>query len=405
MPFNKIIGSIFLLMGTLIGGGILAIPLVSSGASFLSVFILLTLIWLLMLVTGFLFLEVNLVFPFSNVNFSSMAYHTLGKFGKAITAISYLILLYSLVGAYVSAGGSLLSEVLKLLNFNLPVLICSFIFVIVLGTVVFFGISAVDYLNRFFFSLKGFLLILVLALAIPKINLSNLVLSSHSAKYLWAAAPIYLSAFGYHILIPVLSKYLNYEKKYIRLVLILGSFFTWLLYVIWLSVTMGAIPLDNFFELAKQKGSVGEFITLFSTVMKSKWIESAIQGFANITVITCFLGVSLGLFDFLADFLKKEKKLLGKFQITLFTFIPPIIFVIFYPKGFILALGNAAICVAFSHVMLPAWMVFNLRKKETKTTYKVKGGNFLLGCVFFIGFVLIILQVLVDFGLLPIFGK
>lgn len=405
MPLNKIIGSIFLLMGTLIGGGILAIPLVSSGASFFTVALLLTLMWLLMLVTGFLFLEVNLAFPFSNANFSSMAYHTLGSTGKTITAISYLILLYSLVGAYVSAGGSLLSELLKLIHLHLPVLLCCFIFVIILGTVVFHGIKAVDYLNRFFFSFKGIFLVLVIALAIPKINFSNLFLSTHSSKYLWAAAPIYLSAFGYHILIPVLSKYLNYDKKNIRLVLFLGSFFTWFLYLLWLAVTMGIIPLDNFFQLGKQNGSVGEFIFIFSRFLKSKLIESAIQGFANITVITCFLGVSLGLFDFLADFLKKEKDLVGKLQITLFTFIPPMIFVIFYPKGFILALGNAAICIAFSHVMLPAWMVFQLRKKEIKTSYKVKGGNFLLGSMFVIGFFLIILQLLVDFGALPVFGK
>jgi tyrosine-specific transport protein len=405
MNFSKIIGSVFLLMGTLIGGGVLAIPLVSSGASFLTASCLLTFMWLLMLLTGFLFLEVNLAFPSPETNFSSMAFRTLGRTGKTLTALSYLILLFALVAAYVSAGGSLLSELLQLMHVHLPIVISCLLFVLILGSVVFHGIKAVDYLNRFFFSLKGFLLVLVVSLLVPKIEYANLVSTSHSSKYLWAAAPIFLCAFGYHILIPVLSQYLNYEKKRICLALFFGSFFTWILYLFWLAVTMGVIPLTSFLELARQNGSVGEFVFLLSSFLQSKWLESAIHGFANITVTTCFLGVSLGLFNFLADFLKKEKNLSGRLQITLATFAPPLAVAIFYPKCFLIALGNAAICVAFSHVMLPAWMAFQLRKKKITTPYRVKGGNFLLASVFLIGLGLIILQVLVDFGLLPIFGK
>lgn len=392
-------------MGTLIGGGVLALPLVSSGASFLAAGSLLTLMWALMFFTGLLFIEVTLAFPFSNINFSSMASQTIGKIGKILTALSYLILLYSLVGAYISAGGSLLNELLLQMNLHLPIVFCSLIFVLVLATVVFHGINAVDYFNRVFFSLKGIFLVLVIGLSIPKMELSKLIVPSFSYKYLWAAAPIFLCSFGYHILIPVLSEYLNYDKKNLIKVLFMGSFLTWALYLLWLAVTMGIVPLESFLQLSEQKGSVGEFISQFSGIVKNRWIIGAVHGFANITVITCFLGVSLGLFNFLADFLKKQKNRSDRLQITLYTFIPPIIFVLFYPKGFILALGNAAISVAFSHVMLPAWMVFKLRKKKIETGYRACGGNFVLATVFLIGLAIIILQLLVDLDLLAIFGK
>ena len=121
MNISKLIGSLFLIMGTLIGGGILALPLVSSGASFLAAGSLLTLMWALMFFTGLLFIEVTLAFPFSKINFSSMAFQTIGKTGKILTALSYLILLYSLVGAYISAGGSLLNELLLQMNLHLPI--------------------------------------------------------------------------------------------------------------------------------------------------------------------------------------------------------------------------------------------------------------------------------------------
>ena len=270
MQFGKMIGSVFLLMGTLIGGGILAIPLVSAGVSFFAASCLLIFMWLLMLITGFLFLEVNLAFPFSKTNFSSMAFLTLGNPGKVATVLSYLILLYALVAAYVSAGGSLLNELFQQMQIHLSSESCSLLFVALFGLVVFHGIQAVDYLNCFFFSLKGLLLILFIGLSLQKVDVHLLTFSNHSSKYLWAAAPIFLCAFGYHILIPVLGQYLHYEKKQLKFVLFWGSFLTLVLYLFWLAVTMGVVPLDGFLQLALQKGSVGEFVLMFSSFFEKQ---------------------------------------------------------------------------------------------------------------------------------------
>ena len=129
----------------------------------------------------------------------------------------------------------------------------------------------------------------------------------------------------------------------------------------------------------------------------------AINGFANITITTSFLGVSLGLFDFLADALQRPNTLRGKFELSALTFLPPILFAIFYPHGFILALGYAAICVAFSHVMLPALIVWQLRKRKIPSPYRVFGGKILLFIVLLAGFLLIILQIMDRWNLLPIF--
>lgn len=406
MRFNKVVGSVFLLIGTLLGGAVLSLPMVSAGADFLSTAGIITFIWLLQLATGFLFLEVNLAFPSSESNFSSMAFKTIGRFGKTLTVFSYLILLMALVAAYVSAGGSLLHRMSQqLTSFNLPASIGSLLFVCILGGVVFQGTKAVDYLNRVFISLKGVLLILVIALAFPNIEWANLFSTGQSSKYLWAAAPIFLCAFGYHILIPVLCSYLNYEKKYLRRVLFIGTFICWLLYMLWLAVTMGILPLSGFVEISKEKESVGAFVFLLAKFLKNKWTIGALHLFTEVTVTTCFLGVSLGLFNFLADLLQKPRNLSGRLQVAFFTFVPPALFALFYPEGFIIALGYAAISVAFSHVMLPAWMVFKLRSKKITSSYRMTGGNFLLATIFLVGFGLVVLQIMVYLGILPVLGK
>ena len=107
----------------------------------------------------------------------------------------------------------------------------------------------------------------------------------------------------------------------------------------------------------------------------------------------------MGLFDFLADALKKTAVAADRKLLMLLTFVPPTLFALFYPKGFILALEYAAVFVAFSHVMLPAMMVWKVRALQPGSSYRVRGGRELLAVVFLAGAILVIIPIVVP--LLP----
>jgi len=403
MSLGKIAGSTMLVMGTLIGGGVLALPMVGIGSGFIPILCLVLFLWALMVITGFLFLEAALSFPTNENSFTSMANKTLGRSGKIVTFISYLLLLYALVAAYVAGGGSLLSELFLLANIHISPTYSGLIFVIFFGSFVIHGVKAVDYVNRTFFSVKALFLILSLLLLAPYIDFSQPLLKESNFRYIWAGAPIFLCAFGYHVLIPTLTNYLNGQQKAIRLVIVLGTFLTMVIYLFWLFEILGIISIDKFTHFINSQGSTGEFIAMIMNTVDKKWVNFAINGFANITITTSFLGVSLGLFDFLADALQRPNTLRGKFELSALTFLPPILFAIFYPHGFIMALGYAAICVAFSHVMLPALIVWQLRKRKIPSPYRVFGGKILLFLVLLAGFLLIILQITDRWNLLPAF--
>ena len=92
----------------------------------------------------------------------------------------------------------------------------------------------------------------------------------------------------------------------------------------------------------------------------------------------------------LADGLKMEKDATHKYIIELLTFIPPLVFALVYPNGFIIALGYAGIFVAILHGILPvimAWSGRYVSKHDAK--YTVRGGKLLL-IVLFIFFTQII---------------
>lgn len=405
---SKLIGSIMIVIGTAIGAGMLALPMISANAG-LPLTILLTVgLWALMTLTGLLVLELSLAFPLYKNNFATIAKMTLGKTGSVITWISCLILLYALTSAYIAGNTSLLVSLLQTcLKINIPSWINAVLFTVVLGGIVFWSTHAVDFLNRFLLGAKGIFLFITLFLLLPHVKMSLLFNSHHELKYLLLSAPIFACSFGYHTIVPSLINYNGKNIKLLKKIIICGTTTTLLVYVLWLVVTIGIVPLSgdtkSFAIVNAHNKNVGEFIAIIAQIVKQPLINMGIDAFANIAMTTSFLGVGLSLFDFLADGCKRKNNVTGRLQTATLTFIPPLVFAIFYPQGFILALGYASIFVAILTIILPALMTYKIRKQtrsnlpETsleQSVYKVKINNFSLITICVIGFTFIVLQII-----------
>ena len=111
----KTLGGTWIFAGTAIDAGMLAIPLVTAVVGFPLDMLLLVICWAVMSLTALLILETNLAFP-DGANFNIMSRHTIGRGGQLATWISFLLLLYALITAYVSGGASLLSVAVKLIS-------------------------------------------------------------------------------------------------------------------------------------------------------------------------------------------------------------------------------------------------------------------------------------------------
>lgn len=399
MNLGKFIGSMLILIGTAIGAGMLALPLISANAGFTLATLLMLFVWALMTITGLLVLEVNLALDASACSFSSMAGKTIGTWGKIIAWLACLLLLYSLTSAYMAGAASLLSNLCNTYtNFKIPNFVNALLFTLVFGGAVYWSTKVTDYTNRFLISTKGLLLFITLALLLPHLNTPNLIQlpTATSWKFLSTTAPIFLCAFGYHTVIPSLRIYIGDKPKELRLIIIGGTLVALIIYLFWLAATLGVVPLvgeNSFATLTKNNGSVGDMVKIITLIVNNKWIAIGVNGFSNIAMTTSFLGVTLGLFDFLADGCKRPDTRFGRTQTALLTFIPPLIFAFFFPKGFVLALGYAAIFVTILEIILPALMAWKLRKNnQLHSSYRVFGGKPLLYLVIIVGALLIILQ-------------
>ena len=120
MSTKKLFGATLLISGACIGAGMLALPIIMASLGLrLSIYTLIGMC-LFMSFTGLLVIEANLWLPL-DTSYISMAESTLGRKGKIVTWITYTLLLYSLLAAYTTIGGQLITTIeLKYLGHGLP---------------------------------------------------------------------------------------------------------------------------------------------------------------------------------------------------------------------------------------------------------------------------------------------
>lgn len=354
----KFIGGILLIVGTTIGGGMLALPVATAQSSFLSTTVALIVCWLGMTISAFYILEVNLYLP-EGSNMITMSAHTLGKSGQFITWIIYLALLYALLSAYIAGGSDVFQYLLQRCHINAPPRLTTTLYVLTFALIVYTGIRTVDYINSMLMYVKLFIYLLLLVLIMPHVSLANL--SGGNWHYLKHAVMILITSYGYAIIVPSLRDYFNSDVQQLRRVIFIGSLFPLVCYIAWIAVITGVLPKygsNGLVALMHNNHTTSGLGIAIEEAIHQKTITNLFRFFSSISMLTAFLGVALCLFDFLSDGLRLKKKGSEGLLTTFLVFVPPIVLVLFHPGVYILALQYAGIvCVALL-LLLPALMVY-----------------------------------------------
>ena len=374
---NHLLGAILLISGTSIGAGMLALPVITSFGGFFFSFCFFVLIWALMLTTAFFFLDVTLATK-GETNFISMTGKTLGKTGKVICWIFYLLLLYALLAAYISACTPLFSLAFSsFFSITIPPFIVPFFLPILFAGFIYLGTKGVDYLNQIL--MTGLILSYVLLIGSipPHIEQVRFVHNDFILSLL--AAPIIITSFGYHIIIPTLTTYMGHRIKLLKKALLIGSIIPLIVYVIWEALILGAVPLESLITAWSKGVPATEPLAIF---LQSTWISSIARFFSFFAIITSFLGISLSLSDFLTDGFKLKKTRKGKWIAIALTFIPPLLFIFSNENSFYIALDYAGAFVAILLGILPCLMVLTLKNHRWYQSFYGKATLYLIMCLF-----------------------
>ena len=399
---NKTLGSTLITSGTMIGAGMLAMPLTSAGIGFTFTVVLLVLLWILLTYSALLFVEVYQTAEY-DAGIGTLAAQYFGRPGRIVATSVLMIFLYALLSAYVTGGGAILASTLPDFatpDFKMKGSILAF--TIFFGIFVAIGTSFVDALNRFLFIAMIAALFIVLGLMIPEIKIDNLMAMPIDKALLISASPVFFTAFGFHGSIPCLNKYLEGDVKALRFSIIVGSAITLVGYLLWQFSTHGVLSQSRFLEILNQDPTLNGLIEAVRVITGSTIIAAVVKIFSALALITSFLGVALGLLECIDDLLKRAFNIsANRLSLGFLTFLPPLLFAFFYPEGFILALGYAGQMFAFYAVVLPAALVWKARHQHPNLPYRVPGGSGVLLFVSILGIIIVSIPFLIKLGILP----
>lgn len=403
LKVSKLLSGVALIGGTAIGAGTLALPTNTALPGFYPTMAIFICAWGFMTLGALLILEVNQWFP-GQTNLISMSRATLGKIGKAFAWVSYLLLLYGLISAYLSALAGWLVQLSPLSTVSAWGPGNSFALLIITGLasiLLFCGMGAVDKLNRYL--MLGLIVsyVILIVLTVPHVH-PELLEKQVNIPATFPVLPLILTTLGFAIIVPSLNSYFDNDIVLLKKVIIIGSVFPLILYIIWEFCILGTIPLEGHLGLQALKNNPHLSITdVLRRLVGSPVVGYSALVFSLCAIVTSFLGVSLSLMHFLADGLQlKIQRKVQRLLLIGTTFLPPLVMMLINPHSFDRILSFAGIFVALILGILPALMVWRGRyHQHLKGKFRVFGGKGILLMMFlFFGYVIV--QELVNCGLL-----
>jgi aromatic amino acid transport protein len=409
---NKTLGTTLLVSGTMIGAGMLAMPLTSAGIGFTFTVVLLISLWILLTYSALLFVEVYQTTE-SDSGIGTLSALYFGNAGRVVSTTVMFVFLYALLAAYISGGGEILMKatqstgllgqegVIANTSPEMTLKIFIGIFTVFFGSFVIISTKVVDGFNRLLFFVMLVALVVVMFVMFPKASVQNLMAMPLDNALIISAAPIFFTSYGFHGSIPSLVKYMEGDVRGLRIAIVAGSAITLVGYILWQLSTHGVLSQSEFTQILKEKPTLYGLIEACRRITGSEIIASAVQLFSALALVTSFLGVALGLFDCTEDMLRKGLHInAGRLLLGAITFLPPVLFAYFYPD-FIAALSYAGQMFAFFAVVLPVGLVWKARRRYPNLPYRVAGGDIALIIALVIGIVVACIPFFVKAGMLP----
>lgn len=397
---GSILSAIFLVAGTCIGGGMLALPVATGVSGFFPSIAIMLLCWVAMTITALLLIEVSLWMQ-EGVHLISMTSRILGAPGRVISWFLYLFICYASLIAYTAGGGfQIASAINEYFGISLSKEYGAILFVFVFGGVINFGSRIVGRVNAVLFIAMIAAYIGLVGLGAREIKAD--LLHHHQWSSSLMAVPLLLTAFSFQTMVPSLTPYLKRNIKALRWAVIGGTTLSLVIYAVWQGLILGIVPVEGSNGLAEALAR-GEPATQFLREhVKGHWISNVAEYFAFFAIITSFLGIALGLFDFLADGLKIKKKGMGKLVLGILIIVPTLICATQFERVFLVALEiSGGFGDSILNGLIPVLMVWIGRyymKLDKNSSFRVPGGKVVLSCVFVFFLFTLALEILLQTG-------
>jgi len=386
--------SIFLIVGTSVGAGILALPITTAEYGFVNSCIALLVCWFFMTTAAFYFLQVRLCFT-QDVDLKTMTEATLGKTGCWFMELSYFCLLYALISVYIIVGSAWTQEIfLQIFDLNLSTMMIQISFTALVAAIVYNGIGNLSLINTLVTAIMLTSLLSIIVFSADHIELNALAPQAMNMS-IFHSFPMILTTLGFSIIIPSITSYIGHHRALLGKIILVGSLIIILNYILWEMTAFGVLGTSESgigqFVNAQDQGT--EIVNALSIAVDNPLFTKIGFVFMFFAVMSSLLGVGQCLFSFLQDVLPFEQnRKKANLSIILWTVVPLLIINLF-PAGISSILGFAGIFVAIILGIVPTMMILSRYFKKNASPLSAVQHTLAYGClIFFTG--IIILEVI-----------
>ena len=366
---NKLLGAVLITTSTCIGASMVSLPMISVSIGTLSTFLLLFVIWALAYNVSIINTNISLFYQ-GSFSISKLCQKSLPYYKVWIIAdVLIITLFYLLLSAYMSALISISDLLLGNSRFLIGKQFFGYITIIVLLLFIVINFQFLDIGNKFIFFIKIIIFIIIIYCLSSQVGLTNIRrLQYHIIidDNFFKAIPIFFTSFGFHGSIPFIIKYLDYNRQDIKKAFFWGSFISLLIYLLWTFFTLSTLTTNSMnciLSMINTEINVNSFISILVQDTNHSSLNYLIIIFTWLTIITSFLGVGVGLYDYFLEKLRSANiEFITKLKFTTITFLPPFLIAYLGKDIFLHALAIAAISLVFLAIIFPCFIALKIKK-------------------------------------------
>ncbi|MEN9585587.1 MAG: hypothetical protein RLZZ616_2593 [Pseudomonadota bacterium] len=401
----SLVGGACIIAGVCVGAGMLGLPSAGAGAWTIWSILAITLTMVVMTVSGWMLLESYQGYPL-RVSFDTVTRELLGEKVNALNNLTVYFVGGILLYAYITSAGLIIDGMTGIGRHW-----GSTLFTLGFSGLVWHSTRAVDRISvvlviamglSFVFGISG------LSLNIKPTLLFD-TLSQHAsyAPYALAMLPVALTSFGYHHSVSSMRAYYGEERR-ARYAILGGTAIALLFYLIWLVSVFGNLPRSEFGPVVAQGGNVDVLLKALASVIESEAVANALNLFSMAAILSSFIGVGLGVFDYLADLFKFDNSHQGRAKSWAVTFLPPLLLSLLFPFGFLMAIGYAGAVATLWTCIIPALLAWKVRAGKRAQSgkgdgFRTPGGLPMIVGVLLFGVLTALFHLLNMAGLLPVY--
>ena len=356
---------VFVFAATIIGAGILALPVAAADAGLFPTILILVTIGAMSIFSALYIAEAVLTTE-DVYHLPTLAEKHLGRTGLLAMLVGVIIYIYGALTGYLSAGGQIISTIS---DGALPVWLGVLIYFLIASIIVHFGLKLMSQVATCLFAGMLILLGLVMMIALAKVRVPLLYEAN------WSSTPgifgVVLFAYVGHSVIPSIAAGLG-RKKDIKKVSVWGVLIPMLLYILWCIVVIGVVPKANLLT-AK---TAGQPATIPLGIIAGASIALLGNAFAVLSTMTSYIGFGFSMKEIYHNTAGSFKKKLKPLLATGMVVLPPLLITLLKPGAFLKALEIAGTYGGGVFVgILPVLIVLKARKVSGKTVHMTWGGQ------------------------------